>query len=208
MPAYRSLIKAPVRLVTLLSVFGILPFLLLAEEQAEQDIDPALERIRLLVSQAAPTVINNETLKSVDRHDLSITISLETGELQLIGAGKLVLRCPIAFGHVSSSTPTGTFRIVRKEKGKKMPDRGAYIDSSGRTLLADVDRLWDSMPSGASFEPRPVAYRIVLDGKGPTIESGVASRSGTTRGDIRVPSTAAAALFDLVSESTPVIIKD
>lgn len=170
--------------------------------------DPVLERIWDLLSADRATEIDEATLAaSGSTGTPSIRIELAAQLLHLDINGREVLTCPIASGRPSSRTPRGSFSVAATFENESIPYRGVFLGADGNVLMGDVDRRQDPMPVGASFQPRPVAVIIQLSGEGPTIQSGIATRSATTSGDIRIPATAATTMLRLIDKGTAVTIQ-
>jgi hypothetical protein len=170
--------------------------------------DPALERVWDLLSADRASKIDHAALAETRNTSApDIRVDLASQLLHLQANGREILVCPIASGSITSRTPKGSFSVSATFENELIPYRGVFLGTSGEVLVSDVDRRQDPMPAGASFEPRPVAVMIQLSEAGPTIQSGLATRTATTSGDIRIPTDAAKILLELITPGTTVSIQ-
>ncbi len=170
-------------------------------------MDPEVARIWELLSADRLTILNEEILATASDDNVSIEVILAKQELRLLVGKGAAMICPIASGNPVSRTPKGQFKITAVTANEQIPHRGVFLAATGNILVKDVDRGRDPMPAGASFRPQPVALVIHISGGTTSIQAGLATRTGTTSGDIRIPVTAAQTLSRLVKEGTPVMIK-
>src|SRR6186997_878642 len=82
----------------------------------------------------------------------SIVVSLRAQEAYLQRAGHRTASSRISSGREGYRTPTGRFRVIRKDEDHRSSLYGDYVDTkSGRVVRANVDSRKHSKPRGTRF---------------------------------------------------------
>src|SRR5262245_769388 len=81
----------------------------------------------------------------------SVKISLGEQRAYFYKGGVLVGVSQLSTGREGLNTPTGTFKIIQKDKDHVSSLFGDYVDSSGQVVVPNVDVKKDPKPPGAHF---------------------------------------------------------
>lgn len=112
----------------------------------------------------------------------------------------------ISTGREGYKTPTGTFKVIRKDKDHRSSLYGDYVDTSGRIVKANVDVRKQSKPRGAKFEGAPMPYFLEFS---PSYGFHAGNLPGypASHGCVRMPYWKARQFFKAAKIGTPVIVK-
>ena len=88
----------------------------------------------------------------------SIVVSLRAQEAYLYRGGYRTVSSRISSGREGYRTPTGHFRVIRKDQDHRSSVYGDYVDDSGRVVKANVDSRRDPKPPNAHFVGAPMPY--------------------------------------------------
>lgn len=118
----------------------------------------------------------------------------------------LVGKSWLSTGDVGHRTPTGSFRIIQKNKWHKSSRYGAFVDAAGNVVDGDVDFKKDPVPRGLKYEGAKMTnfMRLTKDGVG--MHAGFLPGYPASHGCIRMPEHMSEHFFNNVSEGTPVTI--
>ena len=135
----------------------------------------------------------------------SITISLREQRAYFYKSGVLVGVSQLSTGREGLNTPTGTFKIIQKDKDHFSTLFGDYVDSSGKVVVANIDVKKDPKPPGTHFQGTPMPYFMrIVSGTG--LHAGYLPGYPASHGCIRMPEFMAENFFRSVSVGTPVTI--
>lgn len=81
----------------------------------------------------------------------SIVVDLGEQEAYLYRGKRRTASSRISSGREGYRTPTGRFRVIRKDEDHRSSLYGDYVDDSGEVVKANVDSRKDRKPRGARF---------------------------------------------------------
>jgi hypothetical protein len=135
----------------------------------------------------------------------SVKISLGEQRAFFYKGGVLVGVSQLSTGREGLNTPTGTFKIIQKDKDHVSSLFGDYVDSAGNVVVPNVDVTKDPKPPGAHFRGTPMPYFMrIVSGTG--MHAGYLPGYPASHGCIRMPEFMAEDFFRSVSVGTPVTI--
>lgn len=136
----------------------------------------------------------------------SIVVSLRAQEAYLYHGKTLVASSRISSGREGHRTPTGRFRVIRKDVDHRSSLYGDYVDASGRIVKANVDSRRHRKPRHSHFEGAPMPFFIEFS---PSygLHQGYLPGEPASHGCIRMPYWKARQFFSVVRLGTPVIVK-
>lgn len=135
----------------------------------------------------------------------SIKISLGEQRAYFYKSGVLVGVSQLSTGREGLNTPTGTFKIIQKDKDHASSLFGDYVDSSGKVVVPNIDIKKDPKPPGTHFVGTPMPYFMrIVSGTG--LHAGYLPGYPASHGCIRMPEFMAENFFRSVSVGTPVTI--
>jgi len=135
----------------------------------------------------------------------SIRIRLSEQRAYFYKGGELVGVSTIATGREGYSTPTGSFKIIQKNRHHKSNLYGDYVDSYGNIIQKEVDVRKDPRPPGAIFDGAKMPYFMRIVG-GVGMHEGFLPGYPASHGCIRMPGFMAEKFFANVSIGTPVSV--
>jgi hypothetical protein len=118
----------------------------------------------------------------------------------------LVGKSWLSTGNETHRTPTGSFRILQKDKLHKSSRYGVFADAAGNVVDGDVDIKKDPVPKGLHYEGANMTnfMRLTKDGVG--MHAGYLPGYAASHGCIRMPDWMSEHFFNNVNEGTPVTI--
>jgi len=135
----------------------------------------------------------------------SVKISLGEQRAYFYKGGVLVGVSQLSTGREGLNTPTGTYKIIQKDKDHVSSLFGDYVDSAGNVVVPNVDIKKDPKPPGAHFRGTPMPYFMrIVSGTG--MHAGYLPGYPASHGCIRMPEFMAEDFFRSVSVGTPVTI--
>jgi len=135
----------------------------------------------------------------------SVKISLGEQRAYFYKSGVLVGVSQLSTGREGLNTPTGTYKIIQKDKDHVSSLFGDYVDSAGNVVVPNVDIKKDPKPPGAHFRGTPMPYFMrIVSGTG--MHAGYLPGYPASHGCIRMPEFMAEDFFRSVSVGTPVTI--
>jgi len=136
----------------------------------------------------------------------SIRIDLGDQTASFFKGGQLVGVSALGTGREGYSSPTGSFRILQKNKDHVSSIYGDYVDAqTGEVIMKDIDRGKDRMPKGARYDGARMPYFMRFTG-GVGMHEGFLPGYPASHGCIRMPGFMAEKFFDNVSVGTPVSV--
>jgi hypothetical protein len=118
----------------------------------------------------------------------------------------LVGKSWLSTGNETHRTPTGSFRILQKDKMHKSSRYGVFADSAGNVIDGDVDNKKDPVPKGLHYEGANMKNFMRLTGEGVGMHAGFLPGYAASHGCIRMPEHMSEHFFDNVTEGTPVTV--
>jgi lipoprotein-anchoring transpeptidase ErfK/SrfK len=135
----------------------------------------------------------------------SIKISLGEQRAYFYKSGVLVGVSQLSTGREGLNTPTGSFKIIQKDKDHVSSLFGDYVDAAGNVVKPNVDVNKDPKPPGSHFRGTPMPYFMrIVSGTG--LHAGYLPGYPASHGCIRMPEFMAENFFRSVSVGTPVTI--
>lgn len=136
----------------------------------------------------------------------SIVIRISEQHAYFYKANQLVGVSSLSTGREGHNTPTGNFRVIKKDKNHVSSRYGDYIDAqTGAIVQKDIDRFKDPVPKGAKYDGAKMPFFMeVTPGIG--MHEGFLPGMPASHGCIRMPSFMAETFFRHVSVGTPVRI--
>jgi L,D-transpeptidase catalytic domain len=134
-----------------------------------------------------------------------IRIDLSEQTAYLYRGSVLVGRSWLSTGNSAHPTPTGSFRILEKDKWHRSNRYGVHLDGDGDVVNADADSR-DAVPKGCRFEGADMNNFMRLTGSGVGMHAGILPGYPASHSCIRMPAHMSEHFFNSVSEGTPVTI--
>jgi hypothetical protein len=134
----------------------------------------------------------------------TIEIDLRDQAAYLVRNGRVVLATPIASGRYGHLTPTGSFKLIEKERNHYSSMYGKIVDARGTTIVSDADADM-AVPPGGKFIPAPMRYFMRFSGAN-GLHAGYLPGYPASHGCVRLPEENAIAFFDAVEVGTPVTV--
>ena len=135
----------------------------------------------------------------------SIKIKISEQKAYFYKGGKLVGISQLSTGREGTGTPTGTYKIVQKDKEHVSNLYGDYVDDAGNVVVPNVAVNKDPKPPGTKFKGAPMPYFMRIVG-GVGMHAGYLPGYPASHGCIRMPEFMAENFFNAVSTGTPVTI--
>ena len=136
----------------------------------------------------------------------SIVVNLREQEAYLYRGGYTVATSRISSGREGYRTPTGHFRIIRKDEDHRSSLYGDYVNDSGQVVKANVDSRRDRKPPHSQFVGAPMPYFLEFS-PGYGLHQGYLPGVPASHGCIRMPYWKARQFYDAAHLGTVVIIK-
>jgi lipoprotein-anchoring transpeptidase ErfK/SrfK len=136
----------------------------------------------------------------------TIVVSLRQQEAYIYRAGHLTASSRISSGREGYRTPTGRFRVIRKDEDHRSSLYGDYVDNSGRVVKANVDSRRDPKPPHSHFVGTPMPYFVEFS-PGYGLHQGYLPGVPASHGCIRMPYWKARQFYNAAHIGTPVMVK-
>ena len=151
---------------------------------------------------------NDAVLASTNTSNSRIEISLSEQKARLFNGQQLALETRVSTGMRGMETPTGSFRILEKQRVKDSNLYGIWVDGNTGAML-DRDGDSRSRPSGGrpQFQGSPMPYWLKVHPGGAGMHVGYVAGHPISHGCIRVPQSAQAIIFEKATVGTPVTIR-
>jgi hypothetical protein len=135
----------------------------------------------------------------------SMTINLSEQRIYYYKGGQLAGVSTISSGREGYDTPTGSFKIIQKNRDHKSSLYGNYVDAHGNILQKEVDSRKDPRPPGARFDGADMRYFMRVTGA-VGMHEGYLPGFPASHGCIRLPPHMAQIFFRETPLGTPVKI--
>ncbi len=151
---------------------------------------------------------NDAVLAATNPSNSRIEISLSEQKARLFNGQQLALETKVSTGMRGMETPTGSFKILEKQRVKDSNLYGIWVDGNTGAML-DRDGDSRSRPSGgrAQFQGSPMPYWLKVHPGGAGMHVGYVAGNPISHGCIRVPQRAQAIIFEKATVGTPVTIR-
>jgi lipoprotein-anchoring transpeptidase ErfK/SrfK len=136
----------------------------------------------------------------------TIVVSLRQQEAYIYRAGHLTASSRISSGREGYRTPTGRFRVIRKDEDHRSSLYGDYVDNSGHVEKANVDSRRDPKPPHSHFVGTPMPYFVEFS-PGYGLHQGYLPGVPASHGCIRMPYWKARQFYNAAHIGTPVVVK-
>ena len=152
------------------------------------------------------TEMVESNLPDTHRGAARIVVSLRAQEAYLYRGKTLVATSRISSGREGYRTPTGHFRVIRKDENHRSSIYGDYVNDSDQIVKANVDRRRDRRPRGSHFLGAPMPFFLEFS---PSygLHQGYLPGEPASHGCIRMPYWKARQFFKIAEIGTPVIVK-
>jgi len=131
-----------------------------------------------------------------------VIINLSEQAAYLVEDGRLAFISPIASGKDGWGTPTGSFRVMRKDLNHRSGNFGLVSDSYGRVVNPNATP-GSYVPPGCHYTPAPMPYFMEFS-KYVGMHAGFLPGYPASHGCVRMPRDLAAQFFARVQVGTPV----
>ena len=131
-----------------------------------------------------------------------VIINLSEQAAYLVEDGRLAFISPIASGKEGWGTPTGSFRVMRKDLNHRSGNFGLVSDSYGRVVNSNATP-GSYIPPGCHYTPAPMPYFMEFS-KYVGMHAGFLPGYPASHGCVRMPRDLAAEFFARVQIGTPV----
>ncbi len=136
----------------------------------------------------------------------SLVIKVSHQRAYFYKSGELVGVSTISTGREGFGTPSGSYKIMQKDKDHASSLYGDYVDANGGIVKKDIDRSKDPMPKGAKFDGAKMPFFMRITG-GIGMHEGFLPGYPASHGCIRMPREMAEVFFKNVELGTPVRIE-
>lgn len=133
----------------------------------------------------------------------SISIDLGTQTATFFKGNQPVGKSPVSTGREGFGTPTGSFKVVQKNKNHVSNLYGDFVDGEGNVVKANVAVGRDKCPAGARFRGAPMPFFMRIHGA-VGMHAGYLPGYPASHGCIRMPRGAAQRFFENTPVGTPV----
>ena len=153
------------------------------------------------------TVTDMVTANLPDRRSgrASIVVNLRAQEAYLYRGKNRIASSRISSGREGHRTPIGRFRVMRKDEDHRSSLYGAYVDASGRVVVANVDIRRTRKPPHTYFEGAPMPFFLEFS-PGYGLHQGYLPGEPASHGCIRMPYWKARQFYQAARVGTPVVV--
>lgn len=169
---------------------------------------PAMRRATDLIHRQEPINVSPRLLDQITPEKARVRVSLSKQRAYLLMDDEVVIDSPISSGKRARPTPTGSYRIMQKDKDHRSNIYGDFVDGAGRVVRRGVSSRIDSAPSGTRFVGSPMTWFMRLTDDGVGMHVGILPGYPASHGCIRMPSVAAEMFYRHVKIGTPVVVSD
>ncbi|HEX8281323.1 MAG TPA: L,D-transpeptidase family protein [Chthoniobacterales bacterium] len=135
----------------------------------------------------------------------SVKIKISEQRAYFYKGGELVGVSQLSTGREGTSTPTGSYKIIQKDKDHVSNLYGDYVDEMDNVVVPNVAVNKDPKPPGTRFKGAPMPYFMRIVG-GVGMHAGYLPGYPASHGCIRMPEFMAENFFNAVETGTPVTI--
>ena len=139
------------------------------------------------------------------RGKASIAVSLRKQEATLYRGGNEVTTARVSTGREGYGTPTGRFRVIRKDIDHRSGVYGDYVDAGGRIVRRNVDVRRTPKPRGARFVGAPKPFYLEFK-PGYGLHAGHLPGYPASHGCVRLSYWKARQFYDAARVGTRVVV--
>lgn len=136
----------------------------------------------------------------------SVVIKLHEQKAYLFRGKNEIAASRISSGREGYRTPTGRFRVIRKDEDHRSSLYGDYVDGKGRVVKANVDMRRHRKPRGTHFLGAPMPFYMEFS-PGYGLHAGYLPGEPASHGCIRMPYWKARQFYRDVRVGTRVTVK-
>jgi lipoprotein-anchoring transpeptidase ErfK/SrfK len=136
----------------------------------------------------------------------SIVVRLSRQKAYLLRGGEEVATAHVSTGREGYKTPTGRFRVIRKDRDHRSSLYGDYVNASGAVVKPNVDVRKARKPPGSHFRGAPMPYFVEFK---PSygLHAGHLPGYPASHGCVRLSYWKARQFYRAVRIGTPVLVK-
>ena len=136
----------------------------------------------------------------------SVVVKLSEQKAYLRRGGEVVAVAHVSTGREGYHTPTGRFRVIRKDRDHRSSIYGDYVDRSGSIVKANVDVRKSRKPPGARYRGAPMPFYVEFK---PSygLHAGHLPGYPASHGCVRLSYWKARQFYREVRIGTPVLVK-
>lgn len=135
-----------------------------------------------------------------------IVIDISDQKLYYYKGGKLVGVSAVSTGREGHDSPTGKFKVRRKDKEHASNLYGDFVDASGTPVVKNVDAMKDKPPAGTHFKGSSMPWFMEF-APGVGMHTGFLPGVPDSHGCIRLPDKMARIFFEVTPMGTPVSVQ-
>ena len=143
-----------------------------------------------------------------ERHSGRARVVIDLGEQEayLFRGKHRTASSRISSGREGHRTPTGQFRVIRKDEDHRSSLYGDYLDGDGKIVRANVDVRRHPKPRGAHYRGAPMPFFVEFS---PSygLHAGYLPGEPASHGCIRMPFWKARQFYRAVNVGTPVLVR-
>ena len=155
----------------------------------------------------SPAVIDRDTYAQITPDNARVVVSLGRQRAYLMAGDTVAIDSPVSSGRAGHSTPTGSFRVMEKDRNHMSNIYGNYVDRTGRVVRSGISSKIDAAPAGTHYEGAPMLWFMRLTGEGVGMHVGILPGYAASHGCVRMPSDIAPLFYDKVKLGTPVTVR-
>ena len=152
------------------------------------------------------TYRNKEVLALATPENTELHVSIADQRAYVLVKGAIAMEFPVATGKSTHPTPTGTFKILSKEKDYKSNLYGKIFDSLDAISVNDADIRVDPIPPGGRFVGAGMPYWMRLTQTGVGLHVGYVAGVPASHGCVRLPAKVAPEIFEMLPVGGKVVI--
>jgi len=136
----------------------------------------------------------------------SILVELSAQRAYLYEGGELVASSRISTGREGYDTPTGRFRVIKKDQDHRSSVYGYYADANGNCVMDNIDKRKDKMPPGCQFIGASMPFFLEFS-PGYGLHAGYLPGFPASHGCVRMPYWKAREFFNTAEVGTRIVVK-
>ncbi len=162
-----------------------------------------MRKAKDLVKKQEGPVIDKKLADVINPDNSRVLVSLAKQRAYLLVGDQVYIDTPISSGKRQGMTPTGSFKVVEKDKDHRSSLYGDFVDRKGRTVRAGISTKVDSAPSGTRYVGAPMKYFCRFNGA-VGMHVGILPGYPASHGCVRLPAQIAPLIYEKVKVGTQV----
>jgi lipoprotein-anchoring transpeptidase ErfK/SrfK len=163
----------------------------------------AMRKASELVKKQPPPSINKSLAAVINPDNSRVLVSLGKQRAYLMVGDEVYIDTPISSGKRQGMTPTGSFKIMEKDRDHRSSLYGDFVDGRGRVVRAGISLKVDSAPSGTRYVGAPMRWFCRFNGA-IGMHVGILPGYPASHGCVRLPAEIAPLIYERVKVGTPV----